>query len=277
MSSSCAIAGIASVAENIGSEVAAGALVFVLLWFRDAIVLKLRAAYRWLYSVFTRSRFVLVWIDDERSYSHKLIRCLRTHDQAHDRLSYRAIKRPRDVLYYPRSHKRVAGIVLLDTDVSKLADEPKAAGLIEKRLRAFVEGGGGLIGSHDLIYRRARNDKLQKVFGCTLTNFHSYKDKPVPYRLNQPDHPLAADLPGSFTLDDGEICWGDWAVDAEIVFSTEDQPQRPLVVCREYPEGRVVWLNSGDRGDQLCPSIAMPEERFVLLLRNALRWVQETA
>lgn len=270
-------ASIVSLAENTGSNVISAAVVFLVLWFRDAIFLKARAAYRWLYSLLTGRRFVLVWIDGEKSYADRLIKRLRDHDQASSRLSYQAIRRPREVLFYPRSSKRVAGIVLLDTDVSKLADEPKTADRIETHLQAFVEKGGGLIGGHDLIYRRARNRKLQTIFGCKLVHFAGYKDRPVPYRLNMPDHRLAADLPASFALDDGEICWGDWAADAEIVLTTKDETQRPLVVCREYSRGRVVWLNSGDRGEQLCPSIAKPEDQFVLLLRNSLRWVTEIA
>jgi glycerophosphoryl diester phosphodiesterase len=274
MPSSSAIAGITSIAESIGADVASAALVVLLVGFRNVIFLRVGAAYRWLDSVFTRRRFVLVWIDDDRSYADRLIGRLRDHDQA-SRLNYHAIKRPRDLLFYPRSPKRVAGIVLLDTDVSKLADEPKTADRIEARLKAFIESGGGLIGSHDLIYRRARNEKLQAVFGCKLVDFESYQL--VPYHLNQPNHSLAADLPGDFTLNDREVCWGKWSSDVAIVFTTKDKAQRPLVVCREYPKGRVVWLNSGDRGEQLCPSIAAPEEPFVLLLRNALRWVRETA
>lgn len=217
-----------------------------------------------------------MWIDDDRSYSRRLIQHL--HEPGDRSLSFRAIRRPRSVLYYPRSRRRVGGVILLDTDVSKLADEPQAARLIEARLRKFVDGGGGLIGSHDLIYRRVRNTELQSVFGCKIMHFLSYKDHPVPYRLNpdQANHPLSSDLPKTYTLDDGEICWGDWAPDAVVVYTTDDDHQRPLVVCREYSDGRVVWLNSGDKADWLCASIARPEEPFVALLRNSLRWVRGT-
>lgn len=268
---------ITSAAENIGYNVISTIVVIALVWFRNGIFLRLGVAYRWIYSVVTGKQFVLVWIDDDRSYSRKLIR--RLGDQEDRRLSFRAIKRPHSVLYYPQSKKRIGGIILLDTDVSKLADEPQTARRIEARLRAFVNRGGGLIGSHDLIYRRARNKALQSVFGCQIIHFLTYREQPVPYRLNpgQANHPLAVDLPDSFTLDDGEICWGDWAPDATIVFTTDNEHRRPLVVCREYSEGRVVWLNSGDKADWLCASIAKPEEPFVLLLRNALHWVRETA
>jgi hypothetical protein len=266
-----------TIAENIGYNLISTTVVIALVWFRDGIFLWLGAAYRWIYSVVTGKQFVLVWIDDDISVSRKLIR--RLHDQEDSRLSFRAIKRPESVLYYPQSQKRTVGIILLDTDVSKLADEPRTARLIEARLRAFVDGGGGLIGGHDLIYRRVRNSELQLVFGCQIVHFLTHREHPVTYRLNpeQVDHPLAVDLTDGFTLDDGEICWGEWEPDATIVFTTNDEHQRPLVVCRESSEGRVVWLNSGDKADSLCASISTPEEPFVLLLRNALRWVRETA
>jgi Trehalose utilisation len=265
------------VAENIGYNVISTAVVVALVWFREGIFLRLGAAYRWIYSVMTGKRFVLVWIDDDRNYSHKLIRRLR--DQEGDELNFHAIKRPQSVLYYPLSPARTACIVLLDTDVSKLADEPETTGLIEDRLRAFVTGGGGLIGSHDLIYRRTRNEVLQSIFGCQLDQYVTHGEQPVKYRINpeHANHPLAADLPRDFELDDGEVCWGKWLPDTTAVFRTSDENSRPLVVCREYLEGRVVWLNSGDRTDCLCASIALPEEPFVTLLRNALRWVQPAA
>lgn len=268
---------IISVAEGIGYDVISGIAVVALLWFRDGIFLKLRLAFRWTYSFLTRTRFVLLWIDDDQGHAGKLITKLK--DQEDGRLRFHVVKRPRTLLFYPKSPKRTAAAILLDTDVSKLADEPKVARKIELRLQAFVEDGGGLIGGHDLIYRRARNEVLQSVFGCKTVEFRGYKDGLVPYRLNsaQAGHPLAAGLSESYKLSDGEICWGKWDSDVVIVFTTDDKYKRPLVTCRQHSSGRVVWLNSGDRGDSLCASIAKPEDRFVLLLRNALRWVQGPA
>ncbi len=268
-----AISDILSGAENVGYNVVSAPIVVALVWFRRAISLRAKAAWRWVYSVLSGRRFVLIWIDD-RGHAKKLIPHL--EKQSSDRLSFKAVGLPREILNFPRSKKRTAAIVLLDTDVSKLADEPKTAEQVESRLHDFVDAGGGLIGGHDLIYRRARAKVLQRMFGCQLVRFDDNKGQPVPYRINrdQADHPLAADLPESYTLADGEFCWGDWAPDAQVVFRTDDREQRPLVVCREYSKGRVVWLNSGDKGDWLCPSIAQPEPPFITLLGNALSWVQ---
>jgi hypothetical protein len=268
---------ILSVAENIGYDIVSALALIILVWFRNGIFLRLGMAFRWISSVLTKRRFVLIWIDDDQGRAGNLARLL--EGQEHGGLSFHVVKRPRSLLFYPLSRRRTAAVILLDTDVSKLADEPKVARKIEDRLQAFVEGGGGLIGGHDLIYRRARHEVLQSVFGCQTDNFLGYKGGSVPYRLNpeKTDHALAVDLPTHYTLNDGEICWGKWASDVVIVFTTDDDHERPLVTCRKYSKGRVVWLNSGDRGDTLCASIAKPEDRFVVLLRNALRWVQAPA
>jgi uncharacterized membrane protein len=166
--------------------------------------------------------------------------------------------------------------VLLDTDVTKLADDPKVARRLEEHLRAYVTGGGGIVGSHDLIYRRVRSKELQEIFGCRITTFKSYKERPVPYRCTSEGvgHPLADGLPETFELEDGEICWGDWAPDVSVVYTTDDEDRHPLVVAREYADGRVVWINSGDKAEWLCASLSKPQPEVVTLLNNALKWVR---
>jgi type 1 glutamine amidotransferase len=260
--------------EDIGTGLLTSAVLVGLVWFRDVLLHRLAWAYRWTYSTVTRKRYVLMWIDDDRSHAQLLAKRLKMANP--DRLSLRALRRPKTVLYFPRSPRRVQAIVLLDTDVSKLADDPKTAKRIEEHLREYVSRGGGIVGAHDLIYRRVRSEELQHVFGCKITNFQSYKHGSVPYRQAPEgvNHPVADGLPERFQLDDGEVCWGDWAPDVSVIYATDDEHARPLVVTREYAEGRVVWINSGDKAEWLCGSLSKPQPEVVKLLNNALAWVR---
>jgi hypothetical protein len=43
-------------------------------------------------------------------------------------------------------------------------------------------------------------------------------------------------LPVRFELDGGEVCWGDWAPDVSVIYATDDEHARSLVVTREYAE-----------------------------------------
>lgn len=272
---------LSSVAGNVAVNVLAAGAVVALIWFRDFVLLRLSWAWRWIYSLVTRKRYVLVWIDDDRSHSRKLIKRLGSQSQegvVARPSSCRALRRPRSLLFYPLSYRRTKAVVLFDTDVSKLADEARVARRVEDRVREYVENGGGLIGSHDLIYRRVRSESLQRIFGCRITNFEGVREKPVRYRINPQygDHPLRRDLGDTFELDDGEVCSGDWAPDVAAIYTTDDEHEHPLVVAREYAEGRLVWVNSGDKAEWLCGSLARPEEPLVVLLRNALDWVSET-
>jgi hypothetical protein len=259
---------------DVGTGLLTSGVLVALVWFRDYLVHRIAWAWRWCYSVATRKRYVLVWIDDDRSHAQLLSKRLKIAND--DRLSLRPLRRPKTLLYFPRSPRRVQAVVLLDTDVTKLADDQGTARRIEEHVREYAARGGGVIGSHDLIYRRVRSTRLQELFGCRITRFKDYQDKPVPYRRTAEgtEHPLAADLPESFALDDGEICWGEWAPDVSVIYTTDDDDRHPLVVAREYAEGRVVWINSGDKAEWLCASLSKPQPEVVTLLSNALTWVR---
>jgi type 1 glutamine amidotransferase len=246
----------------------------------DLVRRRLFRAGRWVKSRVSRRHYVLVWIDDETGYARKLIKRLREMTTAQGLMPetmFHVMTTPRDLLRYPLSRSTTASVILLNTDVSKLADDPAISQAIQARLCRYVEGGGGVIGSHDLIYRRVRAEVLQKMFGCTITQFNS---QPIVTYRPRLDHPLRKDL-SEFSLSDGEVCWGRWAPDVTVVYDTEvcapghDAHVQPVVVARDFGEGRLVWLNSGDKTDWLCQSIGAPEEPLVLLLRNALIWVSD--
>jgi hypothetical protein len=263
---------IIGVAANVVSDVAAAGVVVVLVWLRDFIFSGIVRFWHWTEGSVRQRTHILVWTDDHRSSSQKICRALKTHDNGSH--IYRPLERPRSLFLFPTSAKRVGAIILINSDVSKLADKPSVQANIESRLERYVSKGGTLIGTHDIIYRRVRCIKLQRMFGCQTTKFYPCRPGKVHYRLSPEavKHPLRAGLAEEFDLDDGEVVWGDWAPDAQVIYSTPETTPKPLVVAREHGDGKLVWLNSGDKTEWLCASLALPEEAFVHLLMNSIRW-----
>jgi hypothetical protein len=254
-------------------NIAAALAIIALLWFRDFIVYRILLIGRWLRTALTKRRYILIWLDEEPAHAKKLAKKL--GELRADGHIYRVIPRPRSLLFYHLRGNSVSAVIMLVTDVGKLADDPRTRTKIQARLREYIDAGGALIGSHDLIYRRSRNDQLQMMFGCETTHFKRADVVAYNLQISQEEHPLRRELPDSFELNDDEVCWGEWAPDVSVIFATDDEDQHPLVVAREYAQGRLVWLNSGDRGDWLCRSIATPQPQFLILLRNALDWCTE--
>lgn len=247
-------------------------IVAVLVYFRHGLARTSKIVYHALARLLTRRRMILLWNDADFMYSERLRDLLHSHIPQY---TIHCLRFPDEINSYPLFPYFLAAIVLIDTDVTKLAADDKTRKLLEKGICSYIHLGGGIVGTHDLIYRRTRNQLLQEIFGCTTTDFQR-KDGPIQYhRSTGPDDPIAADLPEHFELDDGEVVWGSWKSDCQTHFHTGGRPYRPLVVSRSYYKGRLVWLNSGEMSAALCKSIAMPEPRFVLLLRNTISWVAE--
>lgn len=224
-----------------------------------------RAAQR----VLTRRKFVLVWNDVDSEVSHRLINLL---GRGFKTCRFQPLQSPREMLNYPLCRHFVSAVVLLDCDVSKLSSDNLVRDRIQRTLYEYVSAGGGLVGSHDLIYRRARNGILEKLFGCSITEFNRTTG-PVKY-IKTPQsaqHTVCRGLPEEFHLSDDEVVWGKWENDTVCHFHSTNG--RPLVVSRCRGKGRVVWLNSGDRGVILCKSVAAPQPELADLLRNSLIWV----
>jgi hypothetical protein len=267
------ISSVLSAVVNVGYNVVAAGVIVTLVWFRERFIGALFLTWHKLQGVVLRKKFVLIWVDDGKSQGQQL--CTLLSERDHDGNLYRALERPASLLLYSGSAKSIRAIILLDTDVTKLADEVSVQSRIENRLVHYVSGGGTLIGSHDLIYRRVRSTALQKMFGCQTTKFYPCRpSEKVHYQLvpTAEKHPLRDGLGDKFDLDDGEIVWGAWAPDANVIFATAEEEPKPLVVTRKRGDGKLVWLNSGDKGDWLCPSLAIPEEPLLKLLANSVRW-----
>jgi hypothetical protein len=260
----------------VGYNVVAAGVIVLLVWFRDRFIDAGIRTWHTLEGVLLRKKFVLIWVDDDTSLGQQLCTLLSKSDG--DGNLYRALECPASLFLYPGSAKLIRAIVLLDTDVTKLADKVSIQTRIERRLEHYVSEGGTLIGSHDLIYRRVRSDALQKMFGCQTTQFYPCREEEkVHYQLvpAASKHPLAHGLDAEFDLDDREVVRGDWAPDTRVIFATAEEDSKPLVVTRERGNGKLVWLNSGDKAEWMCPSLAVPEEPLLKLLANSVRWAAQ--
>lgn len=156
-------------------------------------------------------RWVLVWLDDDvPTYTKRIAMRLRPRLE---RYHVVAIRAPRDLLGFPLHPWFTATVVLIDSDVTKFAGDPTLQDRIEEELEKYVEKGGGIVGTHDMLYRRVRNKRLQQIFGYKITHF-VHREQPIMYHLDSDnaDHPsakaIAKDLPDTFPLEDGELIWG---------------------------------------------------------------------
>lgn len=207
-------------------------------------------------------KHILLWADFEASISEKLIRRMRLPDEYY----IETLTSPSEILSKPID--LIDSIILLNTDVTKLADSNVLGKRINETLENYVECGGRLIGSHDLIYRRTRNHVLQRMFGCVISEF-AYKEA-TEYRRTDACEEFGVfnNTPESFSLHDGEICWGNLSPDADVLY--EDAEGIPLVFVREYGNGVCVYLNSGDYKENAPLSILKPEKGFVSLLKDSI-------
>lgn len=165
----------------------------------------------------SRNSYVLVWTDEDIYVSKKICKELRKY---FDHKIIKAISQPIDILKYPSVPTFTCAIILIVTDVAKLSENNKLRKRIQQNLVKFVDRGGGLIGTHDIVYRRVRNEMLEKAFGCRLTNFERCKNGIVKYKKNTNylNHRIASSLPDEFELTDNEICWGNWSADTSVIF-----------------------------------------------------------
>ena len=207
-------------------------------------------------------KHMLIWSDFDRGTQNKIIKRLNLGGEYY----VEELLEPVEIL--SKNLEEIDTIILIDTDVTKLSNNDSALERINQALVRYVDGGGRLICTHDLIYRRTRNELLQNMYGCRITNFQS--QPAVRYFKTEGCHETRrfASLPEEFVLHDDEVCWGSVAPDVEVYFETEDG--HPLVFSREYGNGLCIWLNSGDFKEYPSKSILKPEKEFVALLREAL-------
>lgn len=207
-------------------------------------------------------KHVLIWSDFDRGTQNKIIKRLNLGEGYY----VEELVEPVEIL--SKNPADIDTIILIDTDVTKLSNNDRTLERINQALVSYVAGGGRLICTHDLIYRRTRNEPLQNMYGCRITNFQS--QTAVRYVKTDTcwESGRFSSLPEEFVLHDDEVCWGSVAPDVEVYFETEDG--HPLVFSREYGNGLCIWLNPGDFKEYPPKSILKPEKEFVALLREAI-------
>lgn len=208
-------------------------------------------------------KHVLVWSDFESKILEKIIGKLKLDDSYYVEI----LTEPIEIL--TKNLSRISSIILIDTDVTKLSNNNKALERINEELVNYVGNGGKLIATHDIIYRRARNFKLQEMYGYKTTHF--IKQNAINYRKTAlcDELSLFKDIKEDLILHDDELCWGEkLAPDTNVFFTSDDG--HPLVFSREYGKGQCIWLNPGDFKEYPPASILKPENGFISILRELI-------
>lgn len=183
-----------------------------------------------------------------------------------------------DLTRRPVSGAGLHAIVLLLTDVTQFTSGAKEGERFQKSLARYAHRGGCLILGHDVIYRRSRNKRLQRLAGCTLDKYASVNQVVDYVRVDEGDRvssdpELLADLAPAMSLSDNEIVIGSWQNDVEYLYRWREDDTVPLVTRRVVGHGRVYWLNSGDSTALGPPRVlARPEAPFVGLLAALIRY-----
>ena len=259
---------IINIISSLATEIIVMAVLTTLIFIKSRLYFIYRVWY-YLFSFLCNKKYVLVWMDDTVVNEQALISQLQTDLP---NFIIKSILNPMDMLKYPKSCKIVNNIFLVDTDVTKLANTEKDREKLQKHILAYVKNGGILVGTHDIIYRRVRNLLLQAAYGCQITNF-VLVDGLLTYKINQNfyTHPLVRDLPHSFEIDDGELCWGDWKAGAqEIASCITDGNEYPVIMVRKYEKGILIWMNTGDQKISQCNAISRLDANFIKLLLNSI-------
>jgi len=209
-------------------------------------------------------KHILLWSDFDSAILDKLIKKL----DFDDNYDFEILEDALDILSNDLS--KIDTIILMTTDVTKFTNNSSALARLNQCLVDYVRSGGRLICAHDIIYRRTRNTQLQELYGCTITNFE--RTRTVRYVKTDicKEEGLFESLLDSFSLTDGEVCWGELAPDVNVYFETENG--YPLVFSREYGTGICLYFNSGDYNNTAPGSILKPEKQFVLLLRELINF-----
>lgn len=170
------------------------------------------------------------------------------------------------------SPKAVLAVLVLLTDVTQLDTDKRDRVRLQRRLINYVHNGGCLVLGHDVIYRRSRNEHLQRLAGCALDNFSRTRERVRYVRVDEGPRAtthttLRTRAPETFSLTDNEVIVGEWNDDVEFLYVWDRDENTPLVTRRTVGKGTVFWVNSADSSGKGAPrSLARPEPAFVALL-----------
>lgn len=171
-------------------------------------------------------------------------------------------------------------VLLQSTDVTKFSADDSEREAICNRLDEFVDDGKKLIVSHDVLYRRTRNDNLQDMYNYSIKNFARANDVKY-YKTSYCKRVRAFNsLQSSFFLSDGELCWGDVTRlgDKKVFFDaiatdpiSGNKVIVPTVFGKTYNGGSLIWFNTGDTFEEPPRPISEPDKNFVALLAEMLK------
>ena len=139
--------------------------------------------------------------------------------------------------------QEIYAIILIVTDCTKFSSNIYAAKRINETLVRYVRKGGKLIGAHDVIYRRTKNELLQNMFGCKIVNFE--QTETVHYHKTEEclEEDRFSNLPEDFVLHDAEICWEKLQ---KMLMCILKQSRGSHLYFQRIRKWSVYLLNSGD-------------------------------
>lgn len=268
-----------TILTNLVSSVLFSALLFlyaVSSKFRIYLVI----CFNWIRLKLMKKKIIFIWNDDDTFYSQNIIDSLKSRTS---KFYYIALEAPEEILKYPLAKKNIHLICFLVSDVTKLSSDNKVREKIQTKILDYVSKGGTFIGSHDILYRRTKNEKFQSAFGCKITKFKTI-NSPIGYKINHEfqHHKLVSGLPECFTLEDTEVCWGEWDDTAMKLLVSERKyngtSEIPLFILKKYESGSLVWFNSGDKSEEgMCKSIKNPDMKLIQILINVIEYAEEEA
>lgn len=209
---------------------------------------------------------ILIWGDIGFHYINNLIKKI-SRIIACANLNFIHVKKSEDFIKLDLEEYR--SIILINTEVTKLSANDAVRNEINEALFQYVKNGGRLIGTHDVVYNRTRNTKLQEAFGIKTNNYER-KEKNIYIKTDvvKSNH-MFEQLPEQFQLSDGEVCWGTYSPDILVLFENENK--MPLVTFRNYEKGSCFWMMTGDKVDDCSPvAICKPEDNFIYMLCELL-------
>src|SRR5690606_17082837 len=140
---------------------------YFLGWYRRNNALHL---YLWrrIKPKLSKKKFIIIWNDHDIAVSEKLVALLQKENPEYN---YKCLVEPDELLNYPLLPEYVHMLIIIVSDVTKLSESEGKREKIQKKIIKYVRKGGTLFGTHDIIYRRLRNNVLQTAFGCEICNF----------------------------------------------------------------------------------------------------------
>ena len=272
-------------AKMFSGELLLLAALFVLRLIGIDIFIKAIKIYNYFRLLFLKYLFkrsvVIVYTDANDNGNSTVSLCSRISSELSNiNLKVIPLKGSEDLLTWPMIPSLLSVIMVILTDVSSLSSNKSKREKIQKSMCKYTTGGGVLILGHDVLYRRSRNDILEKMCGVTLTKFFQYNNC-VKYRKNETlinsrvttNDKLIKNLPDTLELDDRECVTGEWAEHVEYLYVSNDEMQIPLVTRQEIGAGVVFWINSGDHTKEgPPPSLAKPADDLVNLLSIIIRF-----